>query len=398
MGCISSRLLTAADLGGDLLFSGVDKADAGGVCPNHFVCLTSTTYGVLKLDYVDEKATPDFDGLPGPDVGQGESRPPDSSPQPAEKEEDRPSEVIDARELMGDLVAETPSRSPAQRKKSQKPSPSVRRSPEVRKWSIGKENTPLRSERKRSNIDAHRAADPFRSLDNTPWTSFVSSMTRKRTPGSGGGSKKSDRGSDNSRSRRSLSPLFDPELVAMFELEHCEEGKNIKKTEHDKVFEVATLLQSYERKCPEGGENSVVLYTTTLRGIRKTFEDCNTVRSLIESYGVGIVERDISMDCGYREELRMLMRKKEVKVPMVFIKGRYIGGLEEIARLEDEAKLELLLKGLPSAAKWCEGCGGLRFVMCMDCNGSCKVLDSQKNKVECGECNENGLIHCPICC
>ncbi|XP_074576253.1 uncharacterized protein LOC141832769 [Curcuma longa] len=407
MGCISSRLLGAADLGGDLLFSGVDNADAGGVCPNHFVCLTSTTYGALKLDYVDEKATADPEALPGPDVGQGESRPSDSSPQPDEKEEDRPSEVIDARELMGDLIAETPSRSPAQRKKLQKSSLSVRLSPEVRastspakprRWSIGKENTPLRSERKRSHVDAHRATDPFRSLDNTPWISFVSAMTRKRTPGtSGGGSKKSDRGSDNSRSRRSLSPLFDPELVAMFELEHCEEGKKIKTTEHEKVFEATTLLQSYERKCPEGGENAVVLYTTTLRGIRKTFEDCNTVRSLIESYGVRIVERDISMDCGYREELRMLMRKKEVKVPMVFIKGRCIGGFEELARLEDEAKLELLLEGLPSAAKWCEGCGGLRFVMCMDCNGSCKVLDSQKNKVKCGECNENGLIHCPIC-
>ncbi|KAG6467042.1 uncharacterized protein At3g28850-like [Zingiber officinale] len=407
MGCISSKLFAGVDLGEDVLFDEVDNPDAGGVCPNHFVSLTSTTYGALKLDYADEKPTVESEALPKRSVSEEEARTPDFCPQPDEKEEDRPSEVIDAQELMGDLASETPSRSPAQRKKPPKPSPPMHRSPEVRtstspakprRWPIGKENTPLRSEPKRSHFEAHRIADPFRSLDNSPWISLVSAMSRKRTPNSEK-CKRSERGSGDSRSRRSLSPLFDPELVAMFELQHCEEGKKITtRAAHGKAFEAATLLQSYERRCPGGGENAVVLYTTTLRGIRKTFEDCNAVRSLVKSYGVRVVERDISMDSGYREELRLLMGKKDVKVPSVFVKGRCIGGFEEIARLEDEAKLEPLLEGLPSAVKRCEGCGDLRFVMCMDCNGSCKVLDPKKNKVKCGECNENGLIHCPICC
>ncbi|URE13132.1 Glutaredoxin [Musa troglodytarum] len=56
---------------------------------------------------------------------------------------------------------------------------------------------------------------------------------------------------------------------------------------HDPSF----LLRSYQEKCPPGGENTVVLYTTTLRGIRKTFEDCNAVRSTLESYHVRIMER-----------------------------------------------------------------------------------------------------------
>ncbi|URE09119.1 Glutaredoxin [Musa troglodytarum] len=62
-------------------------------------------------------------------------------------------------------------------------------------------------------------------------------------------------------------------------------------------------------------------------------------------------------------------------------------------------KLELLLEGIPRAASSCEGCAGMRFIMCMDCSGSCKVLDEeQKKMVKCGVCNENGLLHCPICC
>ncbi|URE11855.1 Glutaredoxin [Musa troglodytarum] len=164
---------------------------------------------------------------------------------------------------------------------------------------------------------------------------------------------------------------------------------------HDPSF----LLRSYQEKCPPGGENTVVLYTTTLRGIRKTFEDCNAVRSTLESYHVRIMERDISMDSGYREELRSLMGSKEAKVPAAFVRGRLIGGAEEVLRLEDEGKLELLLEGIPRAASSCEGCAGMRFIMCMDCSGSCKVLDEeQKKMVKCGVCNENGLLHCPICC
>ncbi|XP_039042173.1 uncharacterized protein At3g28850-like, partial [Hibiscus syriacus] len=94
------------------------------------------------------------------------------------------------------------------------------------------------------------------------------------------------------------------------------------------------VLQDLEPKHPAGGENVVVVYTTTLKGIRKTFEECNTVRSIIEA-----------------------KRNKRN-----------------------------------------ENCGGVRFVMCKQCNWSFKVLDKEQKKIMCGECNENGLIQCPICC
>lgn len=152
----------------------------------------------------------------------------------------------------------------------------------------------------------------------------------------------------------------------------------------------------------------VVVYTTTLRGVRKTFEECNAVRAVIEGHGVFVCERDISMDQGFREELRELMKGKdrsELVPPRVFVKGRYVGGANEVLKTMEEGSLGLLLEGLPKskAGYVCEACGGVRFLPCFSCNGSCKMtMDWRKEGgkravVRCGECNENGLVHCPIC-
>lgn len=177
-----------------------------------------------------------------------------------------------------------------------------------------------------------------------------------------------------------------------------------------------SALDNFERLCPPDGEGKVVMYTTTLRGIRKTFEACNAVRSAIEALGIFICERDISMDKGFREELRELMKGKdnsEMIPPRLFVKGRYIGGVEEVMRIVEEGGLVDLLQGLPKIKTGyvCEGCGGVRFLPCFKCNGSCKMVmvvgveeedEMVQNQgrtvvVRCSDCNENGLILCPIC-
>ncbi|KAL6979390.1 hypothetical protein U1Q18_021055 [Sarracenia purpurea var. burkii] len=171
-------------------------------------------------------------------------------------------------------------------------------------------------------------------------------------------------------------------------------------------------LDEFEKLCPPNGENRVVIYTTTLRGVRKTFEACNAVRAAIQGLGVLVCERDISMDRGFREELRVLMDGKEsgqLVPPRVFVKGRYLGGAEEVARIVEDGYLGELLEGLPKlkVGFMCEGCGGVRFLPCFSCNGSCKMFmvaeedRSQKNgqavAVRCPDCNENGLVLCPLC-
>ncbi|RCV04438.1 hypothetical protein SETIT_1G001800v2 [Setaria italica] len=167
---------------------------------------------------------------------------------------------------------------------------------------------------------------------------------------------------------------------------------------------------------------SVLLYTTSLRGVRATFEACNAVRAALQAHGVAFRERDVSMDRGFREELRDHLcaggGEAAPSLPRLFVRGRHVGGAEEVLRLDEQGLLAPLLEGLPRArggAYCCDGCGGMRFLPCFDCSGSRKVAvavptvpqPTTKGSncrrrtttvvVRCGECNENGLVLCPIC-
>lgn len=150
-----------------------------------------------------------------------------------------------------------------------------------------------------------------------------------------------------------------------------------------------------------GVEDRVVLYFTTLRGIRKTFEDCCTVRMIFRGFRVCIDERDISMDSSYRKELQSALGGKVGGLPQVFIRGKYIGGAEEIKQLHEAGELAKLLEGIPmnKFALVCGSCGDARFVPCPNCNGSRKIFQEEEGKLRrCPNCNENGLIRCLSCC
>ncbi|GMJ09493.1 hypothetical protein like AT5G06470 [Hibiscus trionum] len=159
-------------------------------------------------------------------------------------------------------------------------------------------------------------------------------------------------------------------------------------------------LKDFEERCPPGGEDSVVLYTTSLRGIRKTFEDCRSIRYLLNSFKILIHERDVSMDMEFREELWRLFGERVVP-PKLFIKGRYIGGADEVIGLHEEGKLKKLLKGIPSINIPCRDCANMRFLVCPNCDGSRKIFDQtgfdDQHCLQCPDCNENGLVKCPVC-
>lgn len=453
MGCISSKLLPPGP-GGD-----GNRATVRGRV-DHVVSLTSTTYGVLdiqpkhaaaaaasataaatkevKEEEEKQQQTPPEQEKPiSKEWKRASMRPPplvvpNANKKPADAAAKKPEstglEVINAWEIMAGLE-DTDAASPA--KKPSKPGrwsparvlamalPSPKRSSAARKKGTpGKENSPLQRcsvANKDSNtkpasgggdVDNDRVLRPYNSIDN----SKLSRASRRFSPGSARVVRKptetnNNNGGSVSSSRRSLSPLFDPDLLASIERELSEEGAHIKrmvvgsdKPKHPKAAPPAIVATAEGGKCPPGGADAVVLYTTTLRGIRRTFEECNAVRAAIEAHDVKLIERDVSMDSGYREELRRLLGGREVRVPAVFVRGRHVGGAAEVARLEEEGKLRAMLEGLPRARVWCAGCAGVRFVMCRDCNGSRKVLDAdRKETVPCEQCNENGLVRCPIC-
>lgn len=156
-------------------------------------------------------------------------------------------------------------------------------------------------------------------------------------------------------------------------------------------------LSEFKEKCVAGGEDSVVFYTTSLRAVRKTFEDCRKVRFLLENHKVSFRERDVSMDCVFKEEMWKLIGEK-VTPPRLFVKCKYIGGADEVVALNENGKLKMLLEGFSSAkARQCECCEDERFLICWNCNGRSRVVAEDEMWKRCIECNENGLVKCALC-
>ncbi|KAB5573445.1 hypothetical protein DKX38_000639 [Salix brachista] len=111
--------------------------------------------------------------------------------------------------------------------------------------------------------------------------------------------------------------------------------------------------------------DSVVLYTTSLRGVRETFESCARVKTLFEVLHVIFDERDVSLHGECLNELRDLTGEV-VGVPRVFIKGRYIGGGDEFVELNESGRLGRILVWARvdrvEGRHACEGRGDARLI------------------------------------
>nr|KAJ0204924.1 hypothetical protein LSAT_V11C500243940 [Lactuca sativa] len=160
--------------------------------------------------------------------------------------------------------------------------------------------------------------------------------------------------------------------------------------EYQEVFEAkANRLLDFEEICPPGGSDLVILYTTSIKGIRKTSKDCSRVHSLLKSLK-GCMYSD------FRDELQKL--GKLTALPRLFIKGRYIGGANDIFLLHEQGKFQPLVRDILNISEEpCKRCSGARSVVCRKCNGSNILKSVEGGRTMCTECNKNGLIKCPIC-
>lgn len=148
-----------------------------------------------------------------------------------------------------------------------------------------------------------------------------------------------------------------------------------------------------------GTEDRVVIYFTSLRGVRRTFHDCQSVRMVFRGFRVNLDERDVSMDVAYKNELQELFGEENVSLPQVFVKGKHVGGAEQVLNHLEVGELMMMIKGLPfRSLKPCDVCDDMRFIACVNCGGSRKVYDEDKEQTNrCPVCNENGLMRCPLC-
>ncbi|KAG4920205.1 hypothetical protein JHK86_049018 [Glycine max] len=150
---------------------------------------------------------------------------------------------------------------------------------------------------------------------------------------------------------------------------------------------------------PDSDRSAVVVYYTSLRVVRRTYDDCRAVRSILRGFAIAIDERDVSVDERFREELQRILVHRSVMLPSVFVGGLYIGGADEVRKLYESGELHELIGRLPKSQRnMCDLCGGLRFVECDECDGSHKVFGEKSGGFRsCSSCNSNGLIRCPAC-
>ena len=87
----------------------------------------------------------------------------------------------------------------------------------------------------------------------------------------------------------------------------------------------------------------IILYTTPYCGY------CRAAKHLLTKKGVTFTEIDVSEDRGLRQEMidRAVGRRT---VPQIFIDGTHVGGYDELAELEREAKLDALLAEIDAVA------------------------------------------------
>ncbi|XP_038902992.1 uncharacterized protein At3g28850-like [Benincasa hispida] len=232
---------------------------------------------------------------------------------------------------------------------------------------------------------------------------------------------------DENLNSDSMASDFDPEVISSFR-------KSLQQLSPDHPFHLRPVENPKHQQSPlatvdskkfyswpgEKKMDKVILYFTSLRGIRKTYEDCCHVRAILRAIRVRVDERDVSMHSGFKEELKQLLMEDQNNnggrnLPRVFIGRKQIGDAEEIRRLHEDGQLEKLLECCEKIENGdggvCEACGDIRFVPCETCGGSCKVFyeeedyDEEEEEEEdgygfqrCVDCNENGLVRCPICC
>lgn len=276
---------------------------------------------------------------------------------------------------------------------------------------VGARNHLLPSDQDKGNPQASFTSAPFFSGSSGPAvkTSFTPSSFSSNGSGGGGSLQKLN----YFRKQPSKSPDEDDPAPPIFR----------------RSFSTAPRFQTTQSSLGKDSSSSssprkaVVLYTTSLRGVRRTYEDCRSVRSILSALRVAVDVRDVSMDASFKRELRARMARHHqlqsqssssstaaaaapLSLPQVFVGRRCLGGAEEIRRMHEDGDLARLLR-LEGVAESkgpvydddCGACGGFRFVPCGECSGSRKVFDEEAGGMRrCGLCNENGLVRCPDCC
>ncbi|XP_021417219.2 glutaredoxin domain-containing cysteine-rich protein 1 [Oncorhynchus mykiss] len=119
----------------------------------------------------------------------------------------------------------------------------------------------------------------------------------------------------------------------------------------------------------------IVIYTTSFRVVRATFERCELVRKIFSNHRVKFLEKNIALDCEYGKDLEE--RCKHVgeppSLPVVFIDGHYLGGAEKILGMNESGELQDLLAKIEVIVHQVPPCD--RYNTFSNNTGNCTVIN-----------------------
>ena len=71
----------------------------------------------------------------------------------------------------------------------------------------------------------------------------------------------------------------------------------------------------------------IVIYTTSFRVVRTTFERCELVRKIFQNHSVKFLEKNIALDIDYGKDLEERCKRvgEPPSLPVVFVDGHYLG-------------------------------------------------------------------------
>ncbi|KAJ7974902.1 TMV resistance protein N [Quillaja saponaria] len=125
-------------------------------------------------------------------------------------------------------------------------------------------------------------------------------------------------------------------------VEHVLRNLNNKR---DWIRQNEDILSKFPERYPPRGSDSMVVYTTSLGVIPPTLQACDRVKSVLDFHGAEFEERDLWADKSneYLKELKAMLGGR-VELPSVFVKGRYLGGVREVMKLNESGQLQAILR------------------------------------------------------
>ncbi|CAL2035288.1 unnamed protein product [Caenorhabditis brenneri] len=177
---------------------------------------------------------------------------------------------------------------------------------------------------------------------------------------------------------------------------------------------VKNALRKMEPKLQvTNGNSGVVVYLTSCGVLRRSFDRCKAVTSLLEAFRVKFEVRDLNISMFHVEELAKKLKlnqefQRELifdSLPLIYVDGYFLGNDKTLVELNDKKVLERILekyKTSPTRAI-CSDCGNRGYVVCRMCHGSRRhhVATSFEIRfglvLRCSFCDENGISRCKKC-